>query len=49
MEYCKLADLPDLDQDNSYVRDYLKSWIHNLVNTYDFDGIRIDTIPEVKG
>jgi alpha-amylase len=29
------------------VRSYLKSWINKVVNTYDFDGIRIDTIPEV--
>ena len=49
VEYCRLADLPDIDQDNSYVRQYLKDWIKNLVNTYQFDGIRIDTIPEVKG
>jgi alpha-amylase len=41
--------LPDLNQDNSYVREYLKTWIHDLVQKYDFDGIRIDTIPEVKG
>jgi alpha-amylase len=25
----------------------LKDWIHNLVTKYGFDGIRIDTIPEV--
>jgi alpha-amylase len=37
-----------LDQSNSYVRQYLKDWIKNLVNTYGFDGIRIDTIPEVE-
>jgi len=49
VEYCRLADLPDLNQDNQWVRDQLKSWISNLVKTYDFDGIRIDTIPEVKG
>ena len=49
VEYCRLADLPDINQDNSYVRQYLKDWIKNLVNTYQFDGIRIDTIPEVKG
>jgi alpha-amylase len=48
VEYCRLADLPDLNQDNDYVRGYLKDWIKNLVNTYEFDGIRIDTIPEVK-
>ncbi|XP_013396432.1 acid alpha-amylase [Lingula anatina] len=48
VEYCRLAELPDLNQDNSYVRETLKAWIHNLVQTYGFDGIRIDTIPEVK-
>lgn len=47
VEYCRLADLPDLDQDNTYVRSYLKNWVKNLVEQYDFDGIRIDTIPEV--
>lgn len=25
----------------------MKDWIRNLVNKYGFDGIRIDTIPEV--
>jgi alpha-amylase len=29
------------------VRSYLKNWIKNLVSKYGFDGIRIDTIPEV--
>jgi len=47
VEYCRLADLPDLNQDNQWVRDQLKTWIRNLVQTYGFDGIRIDTIPEV--
>jgi alpha-amylase len=47
VEYCRLADLPDLDQDNSFTRTYLKNWVKNLVADYDFDGIRIDTIPEV--
>jgi len=47
VENCRLADLPDLDQSNSYVRSELKLWVKNLVSTYGFDGIRIDTIPEV--
>ena len=47
VENCRLAGLPDLNQDNSYVRQYLKDWVKNLVSTYGFDGIRIDTIPEV--
>ena len=28
VENCRLADLPDLDQSNSYVREYLKNWVH---------------------
>jgi alpha-amylase len=47
VENCRLARLPDLNQENSYVRGYLKDWIRNLVQKYGFDGIRIDTIPEV--
>lgn len=47
VENCRLAQLPDLNQQNSYVRSTLKNWISNLVKEYGFDGIRIDTIPEV--
>lgn len=47
VENCRLAGLPDLNQDNSWVRQELKDWIKNLVKEYSFDGIRIDTIPEV--
>ena len=49
VEYCRLADLPDLNQDgNNYVRQYLKDWIRGIVQKYGFDGIRIDTVPEVS-
>ena len=44
-----MADLPDLNQENSYVRQYLKDWVKGIVQDYGFDGIRIDTIPEVEG
>ena len=47
-EHCRLAGLPDLNQDNAYVAQQLNSWIKNLVQEYDFDGIRVDTVPEVK-
>jgi alpha-amylase len=47
IENCRLSGLPDLDQNNSYVRSYLKNWVKDLVSKYSFDGIRIDTIPEV--
>jgi len=29
------------------VRQYLIDWIRAVVDKFDFDGIRIDTIPEV--
>lgn len=48
VENCRLAGLPDLNQSDSYVRGYLKDWVKNLVTKYGFDGIRIDTIPEVE-
>jgi len=48
VEHCRLAGLPDLDQDNQFVRQTLLNWIKNITQFYDFDGIRIDTVPEVK-
>jgi alpha-amylase len=47
-EHCRLAGLPDLDQDQQYVADQLRNWVASLVRTYGFDGIRVDTVPEVK-
>ena len=47
VENCRLADLPDLKQENDYVKDTLLSWVHDLVGKYNIDGLRIDTIPEV--
>lgn len=48
IQHCRLAGLADLDQDNSYVSSYLLSWITNLVKKFNFDGLRIDTVPEVE-
>ena len=48
MEHCRLSGLPDLDQDNQWVAEQLNDWVSWLVKEYSFDGIRIDTIPEVK-
>ena len=47
VENCRLSGLPDLKQENSFVKDTLINWIRDLINEYDFDGIRIDTIMEV--
>lgn len=48
MEYCRLLDLPDLNQTNAFVRPYLVDWIRRHTTDYDFDGIRIDTVPHVE-
>ena len=45
--YCRLYALPDLDQKNPYVSQTLLTWIHDLVQKYNIDGLRIDTVPYV--
>ena len=45
--YCRLFALPDLDQRNPFVRETLLTWIHDLVQKYNVDGLRIDTVPYV--
>ena len=47
VENCRLCDLPDLKQENDYVKNTLLEWVHNVVADYNIDGIRIDTVPEV--
>ena len=47
VEVCRLANLPDLDQSNSFVRSTLKQWVGSTVSKYGFDGLRVDTSPEV--
>ncbi|GIQ87226.1 glycoside hydrolase, family 13 [Kipferlia bialata] len=47
IEPCWLSGLPDLDQDNGYVKQQLLNWIRSTVNTYDVDGVRYDTVMEV--
>ena len=48
VEYCRLANLPDLNQDNQWVRQTLLNWVKDTVQKFNFDGIRIDTVPHVK-
>ncbi len=47
VENCRLCDLPDLKQENDYVADELLKWIKYMIETYNIDGIRVDTVPEV--
>ena len=47
-ENCRLNNiLPDLNQNNDFVRRTLNDWIKNIVSTYHFDGLRVDTAPYV--
>ena len=47
VENCRLCGLPDLKQENDWVTQKLLEWIHDMVQKYNLDGIRIDTIMEV--
>jgi len=47
VENCRLADLPDFKQENPYVKETLLKWITYIMEKYKFDGMRIDTVPEV--
>lgn len=47
IEHCRLSCLADLDQDNQFVREYLKQWVKNQTLDQHFDGYRVDTVPEV--
>jgi len=42
---CRLADLPDLSQENNATKELLLNWIHEFVQEYHIDGIRLDTAP----
>mmetsp|Transcript_80558 Transcript_80558/g.207345 ORF Transcript_80558/g.207345 Transcript_80558/m.207345 type:complete len:606 (-) Transcript_80558:586-2403(-) len=45
---CQLMNLPDLDQDQPFVRKKLFEFARDLVWIHGFDGLRIDTVPYVK-
>eukprot|EP01016_Furgasonia_blochmanni_P037114 TRINITY_DN432_c0_g2_i6.p1 TRINITY_DN432_c0_g2~~TRINITY_DN432_c0_g2_i6.p1 ORF type:complete len:289 (-),score=80.29 TRINITY_DN432_c0_g2_i6:769-1635(-) len=44
VEYCRFANLPDINQESPWVKKKLLEWIRDLVKKYDIDGIRIDTV-----
>ena len=47
VENCRLAGLPDLNSESDFVQKEMYRWIDWLIEEYDIDGLRIDTIPEV--
>jgi len=42
LELCWLSFLPDLDQENPFVKQTLIEWVRDFVNTYQIDGLRLD-------
>ena len=47
VENCRLCDLPDLNHENPWVAAELCRWVRTIITKFDFDGIRIDSVPEV--
>ncbi|KAH7308654.1 alpha-amylase [Stachybotrys elegans] len=48
IENCRIAGLPDINTQDPAIRTLLQDWIRWLVNEYQFDGIRIDTVKHVE-
>jgi len=48
VELCWLSGLPDLNQNEPFVRQKLLEWIKEFVQKWNFDALRIDTIPHVS-
>ncbi|CAL6074512.1 1 [Hexamita inflata] len=44
---CRLSGLPDLNQDNSYVKSELLKWAQWYQKEFNFDGFRIDTVKHI--
>jgi len=47
VQFCRLANLPDLAQENGAVASTLSAWVGAAVHQYGFDGLRVDTVREV--
>lgn len=47
IQNCWLTELPDLDQENEYVRKELLHWTKWIVEEYNIDGLRLDSVIEV--
>ena len=40
VENCEVWGLPDLDQNNTYVKEELIKWLKDTINKYDFDAVK---------
>ncbi|PTB79909.1 glycoside hydrolase family 13 protein [Trichoderma longibrachiatum ATCC 18648] len=48
VQNCWISGLPDLDTQSPTIRSLYQDWVSNLVSTYGFDGVRIDTVKHVE-
>ncbi|KAK2597352.1 hypothetical protein QQS21_006049 [Conoideocrella luteorostrata] len=48
IENCRIANLPDVNTQDSSIRSVYQNWVKWLVHEYKFDGIRIDTVKHVE-
>ena len=44
---CRLLNLPDLKQEHPFVNKTMLDWVHNFVNDYGIDGLRLDAVPHM--
>ena len=47
VENCSIWGMPDLAQENTYVKETLISWLKTMIDLYDFDGIRYADVRNV--
>jgi alpha-amylase len=47
VENCDVWGLPDLKQENDFVKKTLIDWLKNTLNNYGFDGVRYADVPNV--
>lgn len=48
IQECRIANLPDVYTEKSEIRTLYQDWIRYLVQEYQFDGVRIDTVKHVE-
>jgi len=46
-ENCRIWGMPDLKQENTFVEQTLLNWLDDMINTYNFDGIRYADVANV--
>eukprot|EP01026_Neomeris_dumetosa_P010276 TRINITY_DN1381_c3_g2_i1.p1 TRINITY_DN1381_c3_g2~~TRINITY_DN1381_c3_g2_i1.p1 ORF type:complete len:450 (-),score=53.26 TRINITY_DN1381_c3_g2_i1:357-1706(-) len=44
LEHCRLVGLPDLNQTDPSVKKFLLEWVAQVVEDFEFDGVRIDAV-----